>query len=45
MGKQLDGVADRMKELHEKNKSALEMKQKQVDECEAEINRIKRMMQ
>jgi septal ring factor EnvC (AmiA/AmiB activator) len=34
-----------MKELHEKNKAALDMKQKQIDDCEAEINRIKRMMQ
>lgn len=45
MGKQLDGVASKQKEIHEKTKATLQEKQAEIDTAELEINRIKRVLE
>jgi predicted RNase H-like nuclease (RuvC/YqgF family) len=45
MGKQLDGVAAKQKEIHEKTKLTLQEKQAEIDAAEMEINRIKRVLE
>ena len=45
MGKQLDGVAGKQKEIHEKTKATLQEKQAEIDTAELEINRIKRVLE
>jgi hypothetical protein len=45
MGKQLDGVASKQKEIHEKTKITLQEKQAEIDKGEQEINRIKRVLE
>lgn len=45
MGTQLDGVASKQKEIHEKTKYSLDAKQKEIDTVEMEINRIKRVLE
>lgn len=45
MGKQLDGVAAKQKEIHDKTKIALQEKQAEIDIAEMEINRIKRVLE
>lgn len=45
MGQQLDGVAAKQKEIHDKTKIMLQEKQAEIDTAEAEINRIKRVLE
>ena len=45
MGNQLDGVAAKQKEIHEKTKLTLQEKQAEIDTAEMEINRIKRVLE
>jgi copper chaperone CopZ len=45
MGKQLDSVAGKQREIHEKTKISLKEKQVEIDTAEMEINRIKRVLE